>query len=76
MQTTNSNAFTIDAKYKIEDQTYFKEASLIDKFRGIGPIFIYLAIFLYLVVIDPLVDWMIENKIYSGRTIHAKIKSE
>ena len=66
--------FKFTAKIKFNASEYLKETSLIDKLRGIGPIFIFLAVLLYYFVIDPLVDWMIDNKVYSGKTFHAKIK--
>jgi hypothetical protein len=52
----------------------YVEASLIDKLRSFIPIFMYLCLFIWWVVVNPLVEWMLQNKVYNAKLVKQKIK--
>jgi hypothetical protein len=47
-----------------------------DKLRAFVPIFMYISLFLWWVIVDPLIDWMLHNKVYLARLILDKIKKD
>ena len=47
-----------------------------DKLRAFVPIFMYICLFFWWVIVDPLIDWMLQNKVYLARLILDKIKKD
>lgn len=72
--TTSFIAFT--AEYQISSEVFNVEANLIDKLRAFIPIFMYLSLFLWWVVVSPLIDWMLRNRVYSAKPIAQKFKQQ
>lgn len=57
-------------------EVHVVESSLIDKLRFFVPVFMYLCLFLWWVVVDPLINWMLRNKVYSAKLLLSKFKKE
>ncbi len=76
MMTTSTNSFSFVAEYQISATNTVIQASLMDKLRAFVPIFMYISLFLWWVIVDPLIDWMLHNKVYLARLILDKIKKD
>lgn len=64
------------AEYQISGEVVNVEANLIDKLRAFIPIFMYLCLFLWWVVVSPLIDWMLRYRVYSAKPIAQKFKQQ
>jgi hypothetical protein len=64
----NDNSI-FNAEFQILGGMYMQEVSLIDKLRTFIPIFMYISIFLWWIIVNPLIDWMLRNRVYSAKVI-------
>lgn len=76
LSATSTNFFSFVADYRVTSEINTVESSLIDKLRVFIPIFMYLCLFVWWLVIDPLINWMLRNKVYSAKTVFEKFKKD
>ena len=73
--TGTTSGFSFAGHFNIQGKIQFQGTNLIDNLREFVPFFMFIAVFLWLALVNPLVDWMLRNKIYTSRITHQKLKT-
>lgn len=71
---TDPGQVTYQGIFEVPSQIVISEVSLLDNLRKFIPLLVYLMILLRLVVVDPTIRWMLQNKIYKAKYHHDKVK--
>ena len=73
--TGTTSGFSFAGHFNIQGKIQFKESNLLDNLREFVPFFMFVGVFLWLVLVNPLVEWMLRNKIYTSKITHEKLKT-